>query len=925
MAIKLTRKYLKWKILWIGCCCTGLLSAQDFSNKGLEFWAGYGAHLSMLNADGTINTSGGSQEMVFYITGNQDANVTIEIPSIGWSRTYNYAQNSILTTEVMPKAGPADIRLLQEGLSPNGIHITSTAPIAVFCHLYDSKSSATTLLTPVNSLGQFYTALNFTQLSSSQHALGYCFVVATEDSTQIEITPSVNTLTHTAGVPFLVDLKKGDVYTLFAAATGLSNGLYTGGDLTGTKIRTVNINANVPCRKVAVFCGSSDLTIHCSGGNKTSDATMQQILPNGTWGNKFLLVPTKNMENNYFRVLVSDTTTNVQLNGAKLSPLINGTFYEFTSSAISELTANNPVMVAQYITTTGECTNNNGGNGDPEMIYITPSSMDMNSAVFESPEASGITSHFVNVVIETLDTASFTLDGDSLGYQFKPFPMDMDYSYARFDLEAGKHTIKADSGLNAVVYGYGPEESYGYNPGFSLKRLSNFLTVYNPYATPSRLITCRNTDFKLALSIVYQPLELTWSFSNAASLSPNADIYIQHPVPDSTYQVGGVNYYRYSLPNIFQFSSLDSFHVHIRSLAPIQDGCTNEHLMDFDVKVVERPVAQWQLDYNHCSNDSLFFRDSSLTFSNTAVQWNWNFGDGTTATTQNVYKKYATYGDYNVSLRTITDIGCFDDTLQIISRDPVPVAGFNYTGYYCLDGNNLKFMDSSTITPGAIIGWLWKFGDGTIDSLQNPTKYYSEAGSYDIQLIVRSDKDCYDTTLIQQVVIYPNPIIEGPATVSVFLGDTVRLPMIYTGNNLSYLWTPNYYLNAFNVPQPVASPPVNTLYTVNVNGEGNCPASKQIFVEVLKELKIPNAFSPNGDGINDKWIILGLESFSDNKVEVFNRYGQVVYSVIGYDNSGKVWDGTMNGKPLPVGTYYYIVDPKRAIAPKKSGWVVILR
>lgn len=925
MAKIYTHYKLKCKFLLIGLCCAGIISAQDFSNKGLEFWTAYGTHLAMLNPDGTVNSSGGSQEMVFYVTGNQDAVITIEIPALGWSKTYNYSQNSLLTTDEMPKSGAADARILQEGLSQKGIHITSTAAIAVFCHIYDSKSSATTLLTPVNSLGQFYTTLNFTQLSSSQYARGYCFIVGTEDSTQVEITPSVNTLTHAAGVPFLVDLNKGDVFTLYAAPTGQVNGLYSGGDLTGTQIRTVNINANVPCRKVAVFCGASDLNINCNGGNMTGDVTFQQILPNGTWGNKFFLVPTKKMENNYYRVLVKDTATLVHLNGTLLTNLINGMYYEFNVSSPSEVNSNLPVMMAQYITATGECTNFNGGDGDPEMVYLTPLALDINSAVFESPALFGIVSHFVNVVIGTRDTSNFTLDGDSLGYQFRPFPMDADYSYARFELEAGKHSIKADTGLNALVYGYGPEESYGYNPGFSLRRLSNYLTVYNPYATPSKLVTCRNTDFKLSLTIVYQPMELTWSFSNAADLTPNTDIYIKDPVPDSIFQQGENTYYRYSLPNIFSFTSLDSFHVHIRSLAPIQDGCINEHLMDFDVKVVERPVAQWSLDYDHCSNDSLYFRDSSLAFSNKSVQWNWDFGDGTTSTDQNVYKKYAAYGDYNVSLRTITDIGCFDDTAHIISRDPVPVADFNFTGFFCLDGNNLKFTDASTISPGSIISWLWNFGDGTIDSTQNPVKYFSAADTFDVRLIVRSNKDCYDTSLIQQVRIYPNPGIEGPSMVSVFLGDTIRLPMTYTGNNLAYLWSPNLYLDAFNVPQPVSKPLVDILYTVNVNGEGNCSSSKQIFVEVVKQLKIPNAFSPNGDGINDKWIITGLETFPDNKVEVFNRYGQVIFSVTGYDNAGKVWDGTLNGKPMPVGTYYYIINPNRAIATKKSGWIAILR
>jgi gliding motility-associated-like protein len=70
---------------------------------------------------------------------------------------------------------------------------------------------------------------------------------------------------------------------------------------------------------------------------------------------------------------------------------------------------------------------------------------------------------------------------------------------------------------------------------------------------------------------------------------------------------------------------------------------------------------------------------------------------------------------------------------------------------------------------------------------------------------------------------------------------------------------------------------------------------------------IPNAFSPNGDGINDTWQIKLLNSFLNAKVQVFNRQGQLVFNTKGYS---KPWDGTSNGKPLPIGTYYYVIEPE---------------
>jgi gliding motility-associated-like protein len=92
-------------------------------------------------------------------------------------------------------------------------------------------------------------------------------------------------------------------------------------------------------------------------------------------------------------------------------------------------------------------------------------------------------------------------------------------------------------------------------------------------------------------------------------------------------------------------------------------------------------------------------------------------------------------------------------------------------------------------------------------------------------------------------------------------------------------------------------------------------------VKILRPLNIPNAFSPNGDGINDVWNITYLNDYPNCTMDIFDRYGRIVYQTIGYN---KPWDGTRNGNPVPVGVYYYIIDPKNG-APKVTGSVTVLR
>lgn len=84
---------------------------------------------------------------------------------------------------------------------------------------------------------------------------------------------------------------------------------------------------------------------------------------------------------------------------------------------------------------------------------------------------------------------------------------------------------------------------------------------------------------------------------------------------------------------------------------------------------------------------------------------------------------------------------------------------------------------------------------------------------------------------------------------------------------------------------------------------------------------IPNAFTPNNDGINDTWNIKNLDQYPNNTVDIFNRYGQKIYSSINY---GIPWDGTFKGKNLPSGTYYYVIDLKNG-NKTLSGYVALIR
>jgi gliding motility-associated-like protein len=150
----------------------------------------------------------------------------------------------------------------------------------------------------------------------------------------------------------------------------------------------------------------------------------------------------------------------------------------------------------------------------------------------------------------------------------------------------------------------------------------------------------------------------------------------------------------------------------------------------------------------------------------------------------------------------------------------------------------------------------------------------------------------------------------------------MQIKPAYKGDIIQYKWKPALYLNNDSIAYPVSTPTNNITYQLSVTGVGNCVTTKNIAVKVLHTLEIPNTFSPNGDGINDKWVLNNLEYFTGCSVNIFNRSGQNVYSSSAYSNA---WDGTYNGKPLPVGTYYYVIKTQDAVSSTRTGYITLLR
>ena len=181
--------------------------------------------------------------------------------------------------------------------------------------------------------------------------------------------------------------------------------------------------------------------------------------------------------------------------------------------------------------------------------------------------------------------------------------------------------------------------------------------------------------------------------------------------------------------------------------------------------------------------------------------------------------------------------------------------------------------------------------------------------------------DCYNVDSIE-VILFPQTGINATENTLLISGSSVQLEA--TGGPFSeYRWEPSTGLDNSYISNPLATPVESIMYYVYGTNSYECEEMDSVFVEVIENLQVYNVFSPNDDGINDFFEIENSERFPEMLVEVYSRWGDQLFSTVGYD-SGSRWDGTARGKNAPVGTYYYVIIPYSGAKPI-TGNVTIIR
>lgn len=296
----------------------------------------------------------------------------------------------------------------------------------------------------------------------------------------------------------------------------------------------------------------------------------------------------------------------------------------------------------------------------------------------------------------------------------------------------------------------------------------------------------------------------------------------------------------------------------------------------------------------------------TVTFKNNSTggfSYSWDFGvPGATSTAFEPTYTFPDTGTYNVKLVVNPGSTCPDSIVRQVRIYPEFKANYTWKGKLC-PGEEIQFIDSTFASFPPITSWHWDFGDGQTSSLQNPIHIFElPGGEKNVRLISKSQYGCTDTITKK----FPMSFFDLSAG-----NDTIIVkgyPFSLNGSGAEfYKWSPPDYLSSTIIPKPKTSFPGVGIYTYYLEGgtTNGCTGLDTVNIQVVDKgtIFVPNAFSPNQDGLNDWLQVVTIGYSSIRSFEIFNRLGQRVFYAT---NTNKPkWDGNFQGEACEAGVYFW--------------------
>jgi gliding motility-associated-like protein len=239
---------------------------------------------------------------------------------------------------------------------------------------------------------------------------------------------------------------------------------------------------------------------------------------------------------------------------------------------------------------------------------------------------------------------------------------------------------------------------------------------------------------------------------------------------------------------------------------------------------------------------------------------------------------------------------------EIIDIDGPQIDGTIAKDSYCENDNG----SITVLVAGGTLPYRFEWDFSQFET--SATVENLEPGTYSVTVTDSNDCDISTTVTIKNVPS-PEVAINETSPQTILLGEEVQLTVSVFSSlgNVSYEWIPSGDIEPFGGDTVLAKPEITTVYQVWVTDSATGCISRDTITVIVRNkdnIFVPNAITPNGDGVNDTWIIRDLAEIKNNEVMIFSRWGDVLFTARPYNND---WDGTHNGQALPAGTYYYIL------------------
>jgi hypothetical protein len=417
-----------------------LLPARAQTTFGTEHWVTFMDNLLLpLNGQPSFN---------LVISSEVGSAGTVTIPATGFSIPFTVAAgtDTVVTMPTNQYYGTGD-----EALFNFGIRVNSEQPVRVYAYHDRAFFSGATLILPTTELGADHVVL--ARSDDTQNSPSQLVVLATQENTVVEITPSALTVSfRPPGLPFTVTLNAGQSFQLQSFS-----------DLSGTRVRSLDES-----KPLALFAGARQAQVNCELGG-ADDHLYEQIYPLDLWGREYHVVPFKGRGGDEVRIMAGQLATTVTV-GTATYELEPGEVVAVNVPSPRRIQSSANIAVGQF-NDSQEC--NNDAFGDPNYIFLHSAFLRddrflWNARISVAPNVAGnVNQHFVNIVVQQNGgVTGMFLDGNNISSQFIAFPDFSNWWYAQLNITAGSHELIGDKPFQAVSYGMGFFNSYGLALGF---------------------------------------------------------------------------------------------------------------------------------------------------------------------------------------------------------------------------------------------------------------------------------------------------------------------------------------------------------------------------------------------------------------------------------------------------------------------------